>query len=135
MVPLPVDFLGHGQTQHAAVERQFFFDIVVEKSDRSHAFDLERPRQQHAADIVFLRLPIHMPVAAANIDALVHRGLKPNAWEPDVRIALEAIESLAALGGDAARLARAAAASPLAPAVFRLTVERAAAEKIACPEP
>ena len=64
--------------------------------------------------------------------ALVQRGAKPNAWEPDVGLALEALDALGALGGDEAEQARAIASSPLAPAGFRETARRSKAVAPAC---
>lgn len=64
--------------------------------------------------------------------ATLERGMRPDAWEPDVRLALEAFGALAALGGEGARRARTLATTPAAPEGFRATARRASRERPAC---
>ena len=73
--------------------------------------------------------------AADTLVAIVKRGARPDAWEPDVRTGLEALGALAALGGEAAKQGRAAASTPIAPEAFRTTAKRSEQEKPSCPPP
>jgi hypothetical protein len=70
--------------------------------------------------------------AAPSLQAVVVRGLKPEAWSADQELALAALEALSALGGDAAAWARDHAQSPLVPKQVQVAAAAAAAKPRAC---
>jgi hypothetical protein len=70
--------------------------------------------------------------AAKPLLAVLRRGLKPNAWEPDVEVALVALEAVRHLGGDPAKSAIAMASSPAAPAGFKAAARLAEQQKPEC---
>lgn len=65
------------------------------------------------------------PDAVAPLAAAVDRGLRPNAWAPDVELAVVAIEALGAIGGADAEAVLARAGSDAAPPQLRAAVDHA----------
>jgi hypothetical protein len=70
--------------------------------------------------------------AAPSLQAVVVRGLHPEAWSADQELALAALEALSALGGEAAAWARDHAQSPLVPKQVQAAAAAAAAKPGAC---
>lgn len=70
--------------------------------------------------------------ATAALEAVVVRGLKPEAWQPDQELALGALEALGMLGGSGGTWAADQANNPLVPAPVRAKLERAAKSPTAC---
>jgi len=64
---------------------------------------------------------------------LLERGIKPDAWEPDADLAVQALDALLRLGGRAAKTATRLANSPGAPPSFRAAVEARPAGEPTCP--
>jgi HEAT repeat protein len=64
---------------------------------------------------------------------LLERGIKPDAWEPDADLAVQALEALLKLGGQAAKKATRLANSPTAAPSFRAAVEARPAGQPTCP--
>jgi len=73
--------------------------------------------------------------AAPSLQAVVVRGLRPEAWSADQELALAALETLSALGGDAARWARDHAQGPLVPKQVQSAAAAAAAKPGTCRPP
>jgi len=63
---------------------------------------------------------------------VVNRGLQPGAWEKDVELAAQAIETLALTGGPEVRSTLEAAMAPTAPALLRATAKRASRSRKRC---
>lgn len=57
--------------------------------------------------------------------AVLRRGIRPNAWAPDVDVAVEALGALVDLGGEAAREALTIAGRPSSPPQLRAAAQRA----------
>ncbi len=70
--------------------------------------------------------------AGAALQEVVTRGLKPDAWPPDVDLALSALEALVALGGEHAAWALQRSAVPLVPEAMRKAMERDAKAGAGC---
>jgi hypothetical protein len=70
--------------------------------------------------------------AAPSLQAVVVRGLKPEAWSADQELGLAALEALSALGGEAAAWARDHAQGPLVPKQVQAAAAAAAAKPGAC---
>jgi hypothetical protein len=64
---------------------------------------------------------------------LLERGIKPDAWEPDAELGVQALEALLRLGGSAAKAAAALANSTAAPPNFRALIESPPAGRSTCP--
>jgi hypothetical protein len=64
---------------------------------------------------------------------LLERGIKPDAWEPDAELGVQALEALLRLGGEAAKRATRLANSRTAPASFRAAIETRPAGQTTCP--
>lgn len=65
------------------------------------------------------------PDVVAPLGAAVERGLRPNAWAPDIELAVVALEALAAIGGPEAEAILARAGSEVAPPPLRAAVDHA----------
>ena len=63
---------------------------------------------------------------------VVRRGMRPNAWAPDVDVAVRAVEALASIGGDDADAVVRRAQSEVAPAALRIAAARAQALSHGC---
>jgi HEAT repeat protein len=70
--------------------------------------------------------------ADPSLRTVVARGLKPDAWNQDQELALEALEVLSSFGGEAANWARDRAASPLVPKEVQLAAAAALKQRSAC---
>jgi hypothetical protein len=70
--------------------------------------------------------------AGPALQGAMQRGIKPDAWEPDVDNALLAFDALMRLGGADAKAALATANLPIAPAVFKTAARTQQGKPAAC---
>ena len=70
--------------------------------------------------------------SAPSLQAVVKRGLNPEAWSADQELALAALETLSALGGEAAAWARDHAQGPLVPKQVQAAAAAAASKPGKC---
>jgi len=69
------------------------------------------------------------------LTVVLRRGLRPDAWAPDVDLALEAFEALVAIGGPAGADAMRVASRPTAPGPLRAAARRARQSPPRCAAP
>jgi hypothetical protein len=70
--------------------------------------------------------------AVPGLQQVVSRGLKPEAWSADQELALAALETLSAFGGEAAAWAQKRASAPVVPKEVQLAAAAAAKRPPAC---
>jgi hypothetical protein len=70
--------------------------------------------------------------AGPQLQAALQRGVKPDAWEPDVDNALLALDALMRLGGPDAKAALETANLPISPEVFKTAARTQQEKPAAC---
>jgi hypothetical protein len=85
-----------------------------------------------AAEAIRFAANLCVREAGPQLQAALERGIKPDAWEPDVDNALLAFDALMRLGGDEAKTALQTANLPISPEVFKTAARTQQGKPAAC---
>jgi hypothetical protein len=112
---------------------------AVTKARIRDAWPQVEPRMKHEgewpeviAEAIRFAAALCVREAAPELNAALQRGIKPDAWEPDLDNALLAFDALMRLGGAAAKTALETANHPISPEVFKTAARTQRDKPAAC---